>query len=92
MRGKKIIDRNPLTPEEVSELASRIVCVDTELTAEVLLLCHAFTHEKNYSTREAMMDAAVEKLAVMLPAFDSTLMSSMAQEVAALRAKKGGRA
>jgi hypothetical protein len=87
MKGKEIIDRNPLTDEEVAELVWEIIGLDFQLTSQVLLLCHAFTHEMSYSRRESMMEAAVARVAVLLPAFDSTLMSSMAQEVAAL---KGG--
>lgn len=90
MKGKKIVDRNPLTPEEVAALASEIVCLDAEVAPQVLLLCHAFTQEMSYLEREHMMHAAVESVAVMLPAFDSMLMASMAQGVEALRAKKDG--
>jgi hypothetical protein len=37
-----------------------------------------------------MMNAAAGRVALMMPAFDSMLMASMAREVEALRAKKKG--
>lgn len=77
-------------PKRSASWLHRSCALMWKMTAEVLLLCHAFTNEMSYPRREAMMNAAVKSLAVMLPAFDSMLMSSMAQEVAALRAKKGG--
>jgi hypothetical protein len=44
----------------------------------------------SYPRHEAMMNAAVESLATMLPGFDSMLHASMAKEVKALRSQKGG--
>jgi hypothetical protein len=84
---------NPLTREDAGRIAD---CITWGLLGEsdddisrLLLLCHAFTYERDLNAREAMLCAVEERIGVRVPGFDGLVATEMRRQLDVLR--KGGR-
>jgi hypothetical protein len=83
-----IRSRNPLTHEEVAQLAYGLVRFDDgEQVAQLLLLVHTFTY-CDPGEREGMSSEIEERLVPWLSGVDEFRHAAMRREVEALR--KGG--
>jgi hypothetical protein len=90
--AKDISGRNPLTLEEVRELARDIaVRLEMEEGRGLLLILHALTYSMIMGDREHILQAVKEESAWLFPAFDTMVREEMRQHLAQLRAKGGAR-
>ena len=84
---------NPLTPAQAGELAGHIEHTASNINPDdlsrLLLLCYAFTYERDSDTREAMLMAVEQKIGMSLPAFDDMMRGEMSRMLGTL--KKGCR-
>lgn len=83
---------NPLTREDAGRIADRITWnllgeSDDDIT-RLLLLCHAFTYERDLNAREAMLCAVEEQIGNRLPGFAGLMATEMRRQLNALG--KGG--
>lgn len=86
LNWKDISDRNPLTFEEVAELAKSIALnISDETAAGVLLLCHALTFEPSRVEREGILQKVKEATAWLFPAFDAMVREEIKDRLATLR-------
>lgn len=80
--------RNPLTFDEVSELASALAFnLEPDEARRLLLLCHAFTFEESKAEREGMLQKVKEASAWLFPAFDKMVSGEIERSLDEL---KGG--
>lgn len=85
---KELLDKNPLTPQEAADLAEVISKNEAKDCARLILLCHAFTYEKDIMEREEMLRDIEARLGPLLPCFDDMQRADML--VALKEIKKGG--
>ena len=93
MRKKtRLHDGNPLTVDDVRELAVSIALANLEAAqaGDLLLLFHAFTFEPSRAERECMLQNVKEAFAFIFPAFDEMMSGVIGKSLRILRESQEG--
>jgi hypothetical protein len=91
-KSTRLLGSNPLTTDDVRELADSIALANLEATeaGRLLLLFYAFTYEQSRAERECMLQNVKEAFAFVFPAFDEMMSGVIGKSLRILRESQNG--